>query len=611
MAPKRKSRRYICEAKHIQKNAESRKVSDSSSDEIPPNNFFINDLNNSCLVEDSSSSDFNTRLAQWFSANNVSTRPSNELLKLLSEKISGLPQDVRSLKCTPRGIIKRVVMPGSYVHYGVKDALTDFFSNFCYESNSLSLNFNVDGLPLFKSSREQTWPILFNINGTKPILVAGLYVGNSKPNDPNDYLEELVSELLDLIRDGIVYQDRKLNISVRAFICDAPARAFILGVKHHSGFYSCNQCTQKGKSFQRRIIFEQSDSLPRSNSSFRNRLQPEHHNIQDKLVLESLPIDMVSQFALDYMHIACLGIMKTLLVALVRVRGHRFSLNRPSITTINTKLISFRNYMPREFNRKPRSLDELERYKATEFRTFILYTGPIVFKNILDSDRYNHFLLFSLGMRLLLHSEYCITKNQLASSLLNNFVEQVPSLYSFSMLTFNFHCLTHLSKQSIQFGSLETISSFPFENFLGQLKKMVKKSGSVIEQLYNRIVERSILKVVANERTLNLMNATNKIVYNGLFFDLKESNSFYFIKNNNIYKIFQICAIENNSLYSRLIVNLEPFFLFPVDSTLVGIFSSTNFDLESTVLQHSIESISGKIIHIFDTNMHIYFPFVN
>jgi len=91
----------------------------------------------------------------------------------------------------------------------------------------------------------QTWPILINVNGTTPVLVAGIYVGNSKPHDPNSYFEEFVKELKELIEEGTDFHDRILQVKVRAFIFDAPARAFILGVKHHSGFYSCNQCVQR------------------------------------------------------------------------------------------------------------------------------------------------------------------------------------------------------------------------------------------------------------------------------------------------------------------------------------------------------------------------------
>lgn len=82
------------------------------------------------------------------------------MLSLLSENIPPLPNDVRTLKSTPRKIVRRGVEPGEYVHYGIEDALTDFLNNFDYSNPDIYLNLNVDGLPLFKSSRKQVWPIL-------------------------------------------------------------------------------------------------------------------------------------------------------------------------------------------------------------------------------------------------------------------------------------------------------------------------------------------------------------------------------------------------------------------------------------------------------------------
>lgn len=69
---------------------------------------------------------------------------------------------------------------------------------------------------------------------------------------------------------------------------------------------------------------------------------------------------------------------------------------------MSTKLISLKNYIPCEFARKPRSLKEVKQFKATEYRQFLLYTGPIVLKEILDSTKYDHFITLQIAITILL-----------------------------------------------------------------------------------------------------------------------------------------------------------------------------------------------------------------
>lgn len=93
---------------------------------------------------------------------------------------------------------------------------------------------------------------------------------------------------------------------------------------------------------------------------------------------------MVSQFPLDYMHLVCLGVMK-------RRLGSRV------IDDISQHLLNLKSHIPSEFARKPRSLKEIDRWKATEFRQFLLYTGPVVLAEILHPNMYKNFLLLSVG----------------------------------------------------------------------------------------------------------------------------------------------------------------------------------------------------------------------
>lgn len=53
-------------------------------------------------------------------------------------------------------------------------------------------------------------------------------------------------------------------------------------------------------------------------------------------------------------------------------------------------------YITKEFVRKPRDMTDVDRWKGTELRQFLLYTGPIVLLDILPTHMYIHFLTLRL-----------------------------------------------------------------------------------------------------------------------------------------------------------------------------------------------------------------------
>ncbi len=94
-------------------------------------------------------------------------------------------------------------------------------------------------------------------------------------------------------------------------------------------------------------------------------------------------LSCVSSFVLDYMHMVNLGVVRRMLIFLTRGP----TLCRLSVRQrqeISQKLNRLRGKMPSEFARQPRGLEDLDRWKATEFRQFLLYTGPVVLKNVIS-----------------------------------------------------------------------------------------------------------------------------------------------------------------------------------------------------------------------------------
>ena len=71
------------------------------------------------------------------------------------------------------------------------------------------------------------------------------------------------------------------------------------------------------------------------------------------------------------------------------------------------------------------------------------------------------------------------------------FVTQAVDIYGRGFVVCNAHGLTLLSEDVKQFGSLGSDSVFPFENFLGQLKRLVCKPQFPLQQTVRRLFERT------------------------------------------------------------------------------------------------------------------------
>ena len=171
----------------------------------------------------------------------------------------------------------------------------------------------------------------------------------------------------------------------------------------------------------------------------------------------------------------------------------KFRLGANQKDLLSSLLVSMRDYISSDFNRRPRALDEVEYFKATEYRTFLLYTGCIALKGVLQRECYRNFLLLCVGIRLLLVPMEQNVNN--AEQLLQQFVEQFGCLYGPHNLVYNIHCLTHLAANVRHHGSLEEFSAFPFENFLYTVKKLIRGTKHVMQQAIGRIAELEALSV--------------------------------------------------------------------------------------------------------------------
>lgn len=191
------------------------------------------------------------------------------------------------------------------------------------------------------------------------------------------------------------------------------------------------------------------------------------------------------------MHLVCLGVVwKLLLMWLRGLLSVHLSAN-----VVNRMSEHMKELLPdisMEFARKPRSFREIERWKTTEFRQFLLYTGPVILSLYLESTAvYNNFMLLFSAISILINPDLALSYCQYAQTLLETFVKHFGEIYGNDAIVYNVHGLIHLPLDVQQCGSLDHISAFPFENHLQKMKKLVRKPERPIAQIIRRLSEQS------------------------------------------------------------------------------------------------------------------------
>lgn len=106
-----------------------------------------------------------TKLRDWANTYRISKRALDSLLSILnSSGITSVPKNHRTLLETPLNVGIKEISRGKYWHNGLEKCLRLIFSTLNCDI-SISLSFNIDGVPLYKSSKISFWPILASIFG--------------------------------------------------------------------------------------------------------------------------------------------------------------------------------------------------------------------------------------------------------------------------------------------------------------------------------------------------------------------------------------------------------------------------------------------------------------
>lgn len=320
----------------------------------------------------------------------------------------------------------------------------------------------------------------------------------------------------------------------------------------------------------------------------------------------------------------------------------RTKLSRTQADLLSNMLQKCNKTKPMDMKRAIRSLKTLKFWKGSEYRVFLIYLGVVVLKDFLATEVYEHFLMLSCAVTIISCNKYMKYIN-IAEKLLEEYIEKFIEIYGIDSISSNVHNLCHVIDDVKEFGPLPLISSYPFENFLGYIKSMVRHGNLPLSQIGKRIIEISKLNTcIPNEERCTFVKQVElniqhehpmcKNVYKQLHlakdFVLRadSKNQYLMTKAGQIVIMLNATYFnEEICIYGIKLNNLYDFFIKPFASSKLNIFatkakqklleeemgSKDLFDTDPYPKLYPVRDIKCKLFCIPYHNEFIFFPLLH
>lgn len=155
----------------------------------------------------------------------------------------------------------------------------------------------------------------------------------------------------------------------------------------------------------------------------------------------------------------------------------------------------------------------------------------------------------------------------------------------------NVHNILHIVDDIKLMGNLNTFNAYPFENMLGQIKRLICSGNNPLEQVANRLSELSTVcsqKIQYEQYPMVKLTKTEEYSFlnsdeyfckielqKGLSLSLNATNKWFLTKELEIVQMIMGVKTEKNySIYGSSIKNLFDTFDAPVKSSYININST-------------------------------------
>lgn len=393
---------------------------------------------------------------------------------------------------------------------------------------------------------------------------------------------------------------------------------------------------------ENRMCFPSTDAEPRTDTNFRlpdENNAAEINHIKEYTILQELPIDMIKSFVVaDSLHLLELGNMKkykefycnnvdyVLIISLYFILfyferllirwtkggpGYEYKWSKREIELINRTLRLYNAFKPKEIHRSVRGLDSISFWKGTEYRSFLLYFSIVLLKKHLLEEEYNNFLRLYCATRICYIDVYK-PFIEIARKWFVNYIEGCISLYGEHSISSNVHNLAHVVDDVKEFGCLQDISTYPFENLLQFIKLRVKQKNLPLEQVTRRLIELSpdynrldmqfsdpIFPQAKHCFILDGEQVFREVIIDSNFTlsTKKRSDSWFLTYNGDVVLMKYVTTIDykNIMIHGITLKSKTDYFIFPISSTKLDIYKSDG-ELNIDILEFNLQSVKAKMM---------------
>ncbi|KAE8737236.1 hypothetical protein FOCC_FOCC017303 [Frankliniella occidentalis] len=394
---------------------------------------------------------------------------------------------------------------------------------------NFSYTFFTDGIAYSKSGAKTIWPIYLTINELpyeerkNYYILAAVYCGNKDPNE-QWFFPAFVSQANQLSVNGFKWNHNGENVTSRVIplclIADSGARYKLINMQMFGAIFGCTYCYHETERIgvQRYLIDLTQPPAPlRTLDSYKLDLvevEARKHEIQEKnrayrgvrgnCVLNRLHyFDITESCPVDYFHCVLIGVTKRHMELLLG-GGYKSYFNNMKkqdamdnlIASIDEGILKIQSTT--SVIRDLRPLKDIAHWKASEYRSWLLFYCIVCLKGFLKEKHLEHLAMLSRAANLLLQKTVTRRDIETALGLFKLYSFYFQESFTERNMVYNIHLLSHIPKCVLSFGPLWTHNSFSYESKNGDILQLVKSPHHVPLQVARKFLMYQSLPIVCS-----------------------------------------------------------------------------------------------------------------